>query len=101
MDASAPQAAAFDQLLGKPVLHLARIAGRLVLEPHCLLGGRNLPVGEFAGSVTDDRGQRATRYEQVDKITAERIGGAAQCFQTDPVSGLRLFESGHCPRSGT
>jgi len=86
-------------LLGKPVLYLTRCACRLVLEQHCLLGGGYLPVGQFAGPVTDDGGQRATRYEQVDKITAERISGAAQCFQADPVSGLRLFEPGHGPWS--
>jgi hypothetical protein len=74
----APQAASFDQLLGKPVLHLHRFACRLVLEPHRLLGGSYLPVGQFAGSVAYDRAQRPTRYKQIDEIAAERIGGAAQ-----------------------
>jgi len=98
---SAPQAASFEQLLGKPFLQLTRFACCLVLEPHCLLGGRHLQVGQFAGSLTYDCGQRATRYEEVDKIAAERIGGPAQCFQTDPVSGFRLFEPGHRPSGGT
>ncbi len=98
---SAPQAASFDQLLGKPLLHLPRFACRLVLKSHRLLGGGYLPVGQLAGSFAYNRGQRPTRYEQIDKIAAERIGGAAQCFQTDPVSGFRLFEPGHCPCSRT
>src|SRR5450756_1114592 len=45
MNTSAPQAASFQQPLGKLILHLFRLAGRLVLKPHRLLGGRDLPVG--------------------------------------------------------
>jgi hypothetical protein len=78
MDTSAPQAASFEQLLGKLVLNLLRFAGRLVLEQHCQLGGRYLPMGQFAGPITYHRGQRASRYKQIDKVAAEGIGGAAQ-----------------------
>jgi len=101
MGTSTPQAASFDQLLGKPVLHLPRFACRLVLEPHRLLGGDYLMVSEFAGPIAYDRCQWAARYEQVDKIAAERIGGTAQCVQTDPVRGFRLFQPAHCPCGGT
>jgi hypothetical protein len=101
MGTLSPQTASFEQLLGELVLHLACRACRLVLQPHRLLDGRYLPVGKFARPFAYDRAQRAARYEQVDKITAERIGGAAQCVQPDPVSGFRLFQPGHCPRSYT
>src|ERR1039457_6534680 len=74
---SAPQAASFEQLLGELVLHLPGFACCLVLEPHRLLGGGPLVVGQFASPVAYDRGQRAARDEQIDKIAAERIGGAA------------------------
>jgi hypothetical protein len=74
---SAPQAASFDQLLRKPLLHLTRFACRLILEPHRLLGGGYLTVSEFAGPIAYDRCQRAARYEQIDKIAAERIGSTA------------------------
>src|ERR1700722_6499802 len=94
---STPQPASLDQLLGKSVLHLTRLACGLVLDQHCLPGRRYPPVGQFAGSVKDDRGQWETRYEQVDKITAERIGGAAKCIQADPVGCLRLLDPGHSP----
>jgi hypothetical protein len=98
---SAPQAASFDQLLGKPVFHLAHFAYRLVLKPHRLLGGGYLMVSEFAGSIAYNRCQWAARYEQIDKIAAERIGGTAQCVQTDPVCGFRLFQPDHCPCGST
>jgi hypothetical protein len=66
-----------EQLFRKPLLHLTRFAGRLVLEPHRLLGGGYLMVSEFAGPIAYDRCQRAARYEQIDKVAAERIGGTA------------------------
>jgi len=54
----------------------------------------------FACAVAHDCRQRAARNEQVDKIAAESVGRAAQRFEADPFSGFRLFEPGHCARSG-
>jgi hypothetical protein len=97
MGRAAPKTATLKQPLSKLILHLACLACCLVLQTHRLLDSRDLQVRELARPVTDNRSQWPPRHEEVDKITAEGIGGPAQCVQADSVSGLRLLQP--CYRS--
>lgn len=79
----APETAALKQPLSELVLHLLCLAGCLVFQPHRQLDGRHLFVRKLTCPFTHDRGQRTARYEQIDKIAAEGIGGPPQGVQAN------------------